>query len=224
MVGFLTAKQALGEIEGMIARATANSTIVMISPHLEVSAGLMSQLTNAGRQKVAIIMVCRGKDLRQGEREKLEQIPGLQLHFNERLHASCYYDDETMVITSLNLRDSSLGDSREMGVRLRRQTPGDTQAFEEARLEARLALRECQTDTSQPSPAGGRISQARKARKARRRHRECSHSGVKVGKDGDCEIYSCSKCGKEFQIQVADRRRERPWPLLPGSFEAGKSR
>ena len=76
----------------------------------------------------------------------------IDLRFNERLHAKCFYNEDTMVIASLNLYDSSFGDNREMGVLLRSSTEGDKEAFEDAKSEAQFIIRESQADTSRSKP------------------------------------------------------------------------
>ena len=58
MVDFLTATQARGEIEGIISKAKPYANIVMISPYIKVNEDLISRLTDAGRQKVVVVMVC----------------------------------------------------------------------------------------------------------------------------------------------------------------------
>ncbi len=150
MVQFVNATQARGEIERIISKAKYN--MVMISPYIKINDDFISRLTDAGQRKVKILMVCRAEELKIGEREKLEQIPNLDLRFNERLHAKCFYNEDTMVITSLNLYDSSLGDNREMGLLLRNNIEGDKEAFDEAKNEAQFIIRECQTNTSRAKP------------------------------------------------------------------------
>jgi phosphatidylserine/phosphatidylglycerophosphate/cardiolipin synthase-like enzyme len=147
MAKFLNAKQSLGEIERII--SNAKSTIVMISPYIKINDDLIQRLKDAGElRRVNVLMVCRKRDLNLVEREKLGAIHNLSLCFNERVHAKCFFNEDTMVITSLNLYDSSLGDNREMGVLLKNTIEGDKEAFEEAKNEAKFIIRECQSDTS----------------------------------------------------------------------------
>jgi len=87
-------------------------------------------------------MVCRGTDLIAEEKSKLEKIPNLVLRYNERVHAKCFYDEESMVITSLNLYKSSLGDNMEMGVILRNDIESDKIAYQQAKSEAQFIIRE----------------------------------------------------------------------------------
>jgi len=148
MVQFLNSTQARGEIERIISNARYDMS--MISPFIKINDDFISRITDACMSRnVNVVMVCREKDLNPIEREKLENIPNLALHFNERVHAKCFYNEDTMVITSLNLYNSSFGENREMGVLLKSTIEGDKEAFEEAKKEAQFILREFMSDTIQ---------------------------------------------------------------------------
>lgn len=140
MVEFLNTAQARGEIEGILTKAKTN--IVIISPFIKINDDLVSRLNDAGRRNVQITMVCREEDLRPEERTKIEETPNLELRFNERVHAKCFYNERCMVITSLNLYSSASGDNREMGVLLSNDIPEDRNALEDAKSEAQFIIRE----------------------------------------------------------------------------------
>lgn len=141
MVKFLNTTQARGEVESIL--TNARNYIVIVSPFIKINDDLISRLTDATvSRNVKITMVCREDDLRPEERKKVEQIPNLELCFNEKVHAKCFYNETYMVITSLNLYDSSTGDNREMGVLLSSGQPDDRSAFNDARNEAQFIIRE----------------------------------------------------------------------------------
>ncbi len=140
MVEFLNTTQARGEIEGILTKAKTN--IVVISPFIKINDDLVSRLNDAGRRNVRITLVCREEDLKPEERMKIEETPNLELRFNERVHAKCFYNERCMVITSLNLYSSASGDNREMGVLLSSDTPQDRNALEDAKSEAQFIIRE----------------------------------------------------------------------------------
>ncbi len=97
------------------------------------------------------MLVCSEKDIREKERQKVEKIRNLELLFNERVHAKCYYNEESMVITSLNLYESRDGDNREMGIFLSKFAEEDKVAFRDAVAEAEFIIRES-------TPAIGTVS------------------------------------------------------------------
>jgi len=141
MVKFLNRTQARGEVESIL--TNARNDIVIVSPWININDDLISRLTDAGANRnVKMTMVCREKDLRPEVRKKVEQIPNLELYFNEKVHAKCFYNETYMVITSLNLYDSSTGDNWEMGVLLSSGQPDDKSAFNDAKNEAQFIIRE----------------------------------------------------------------------------------
>jgi hypothetical protein len=141
MPRFLNATQARGEIESILTKARQN--IFMISPYIKVNDDLISRLADAGgRRKVKILLVCRENDLRDEQRKRVEQVPNLELLFNEKVHAKCYFNEDSMVIASLNLYDSAYGDNHEMGILLSNSDEEDRQAFRDARDEAAFIIAE----------------------------------------------------------------------------------
>jgi hypothetical protein len=213
MVEFINATQARGAIERILSKAKYD--MVMISPYIKINDDFISRLSDAGQRKVKILIVCHNEDLKPGEREKLEQIPNLEIRFNERVHAKCFYNEDTMVISSLNLYDSSLGDNREMGVLLR-NTDNDKEAFTDAKAEAQFIIRECQSDTSRSKPASnGRNQVAKKPTEYKNKNEtqpECQPSientivknlsnyfGVIKSED---ESGHCIRCGENIPLKL----------------------
>jgi PLD-like domain len=145
MVQFLNATQTFGEIQSIINQATNRSSIVMISPFIKVNDLILMRLIDAGKNRnVKITMVCRGENLNSEERMRLEQIPNLNLVWDEHVHAKCFYNDESMVIGSLNLYQSAAGINHEMGVLLHSDYESDREAFISAKNEAQFIIRNAQ--------------------------------------------------------------------------------
>ena len=132
MAKFLNTSRAYAEIEGIIDKAT--SRIVLISPFIKIPEPLLERLKYADGENVQIVVVCREKDLTDDEKSKLKQLKNLELHFDEHLHAKCFYNEESMVITSLNLLEHSQQHNREMGILL--TLKDDHDVFNEACAEA----------------------------------------------------------------------------------------
>ena len=139
MAKFLNTTQALGEVEGIL--TAAKTQIVLISPFIKINDELIARLTDSGtRRKVKIKLVCRESALKPEEKVKINQIANLELLFNEKVHAKCFYNESSMVITSLNLYESASGDNHEMGVLL--SAKEDEKAFIAAQDEAQYIIRE----------------------------------------------------------------------------------
>ncbi|HEY4650264.1 MAG TPA: hypothetical protein VIG72_02570, partial [Pontibacter sp.] len=52
--------------------------------------------------------------------------------YYDDLHAKCYLNDDSMIITSLNLYEFSMANNKEMGVLINKNDPADSRLFEEA--------------------------------------------------------------------------------------------
>ena len=70
-----------------------------------------------------------------GQVHYLDSLSHLSLHFLENLHAKCYFNEQSMVIASMNLYEYSEKNNREMGLLLERGA--DRAAFEDALQEAK---------------------------------------------------------------------------------------
>jgi RNA polymerase-binding transcription factor DksA len=148
MVQFLNATQTFGEIQSIINQAQNGTPIVMISPYIKVNDLILSRLIDAGSNRnVVINMICRVDDLKPDERARLEQIPNLNLASDEHVHSKCFYNNETMIIGSLNLYEPSAG-NHEMGILLRSNQASDKEAFQAAKNEAQFIIRNAKSHIS----------------------------------------------------------------------------
>lgn len=118
MAEIVSAKGTGHKVESIIQHA--QKEIVLISPYLRVDTIYMQELQLALRRKVTVKFVCRQEDLKDKESEKLLALPGIKVFGLPRLHAKCYYNESAMVITSMNLHESSEVNNREIGIYLDR--------------------------------------------------------------------------------------------------------
>jgi len=142
MVEFLNKDRAFAEIVEIVRKA--ESKIVLISPYIKIPTDLLERLKYMDGKNIKTIVVCRGKDLKDKEREDLKQLRNLELHFDEDLHAKCFYNEKSMVITSLNLHEHSQQNNREMGVLL--SSEEDSNVFKEAIDEADFIVSRAKRD------------------------------------------------------------------------------
>jgi hypothetical protein len=108
----------------------ARNTVVLVSPYLQLSDNWLSALHGAGTRKVRIVVIYGKKKSQPAAKEMLAKIPGLTLYFMKQLHAKCYFNEQQMVIASMNLYAYSAKNNQEMGIMLDRMSDG--QAFEDA--------------------------------------------------------------------------------------------
>jgi hypothetical protein len=150
MAKFLTAQRASAEIEEIIRKA--DKEVVLISPYVKIPEPLMQRFKYLDEKNIKITLVCKGEDLKTEGKNRLSDIEHLELRFLERLHAKCFYNQESMVIGSLNLYESSLGDNHEMGVLLTLKEDHDL--FLEAREEAYFIVKTAEIDRTVKKQSG----------------------------------------------------------------------
>ena len=136
MAKFLTTDGISSEITNII--KNARSQVTLITPYLKVSNILFERLKDADRQSKKINLVYGKDELKPDEKGKLQQLDNLSLHFSKDLHAKCYYNEECMVIASMNLHEYSQQHNKEMGVLL--SLKEDYYVFNEALTEAKFIL------------------------------------------------------------------------------------
>ena len=74
-----------------------------------------------------------------------KELKHLGLYFCENLHAKCYFNENLMVITSMNLHEFSQTNNREMGVLIKREEEKDHELFMDAKNEADFIIHASET-------------------------------------------------------------------------------
>lgn len=136
MAKFLTTRGATSEIEGII--NNAQKSVVLITPFVRIPASLFQNLMTRDKEGVRITLIYGKKDLENAVIDQLRQLKNVKVYFLDNLHAKCYFNEQCMVITSLNLFDFSEQNNREMGVLVTRQADGEF--FKEAVREANMMI------------------------------------------------------------------------------------
>jgi phosphatidylserine/phosphatidylglycerophosphate/cardiolipin synthase-like enzyme len=156
MAEFLTTHGTAFQIEKVIAGARKRLTLV--SPFLKLSKTLAERLQDAARRGVTITIVFGKEELEHEQELLLSGLVGVRMYFLPNLHAKCYFNEERMVITSMNMYEFSEKHNREMGVLLEAREPGYADALREvdsiiSAAEARsvLSARTRNRATYQPS-------------------------------------------------------------------------
>jgi phosphatidylserine/phosphatidylglycerophosphate/cardiolipin synthase-like enzyme len=116
----------------------AQQRIVLISPYLKLRPRIRELIEDALRRRVTV-QVVYGKKEECGGADLLRAVPGVQVTFCKNVHAKCYMNEQTGIITSLNLYDFSEAKNQEMGVLFDRTS--DPQLFAQAAEEAQRIVR-----------------------------------------------------------------------------------
>lgn len=132
MAKFLTTASTTSALEDIINKAQHN--LVFISPYIKIPNNIYQNLITADSKGIKTTLIYGKKiDIDQVTKKQLNSLSHISVYFLENLHAKCYFNEESMIITSMNLYDFSEKNNREMGILLTRKDDTDIymQAFDE---------------------------------------------------------------------------------------------
>lgn len=160
----------------------ARDRLVLISPFLKLNERMKELLEDKNRLKIDVRIVYGKSELQPEEINWLRGLDYVRTSFCRNLHAKCYLNETTGIITSLNLYEFSQVNNNEMGVLIRRDDDAELyrDTWEEAQRiirisdEVRISLEKVAKDPEQqPSaadaaeaedqPAAGKLSTSRLA-------------------------------------------------------------
>ena len=162
----------------------ARDRLVLISPFLKLNERMKELLEDKNRLKIDVRIVYGKSELQPEEINWLRGLDYVRTSFCRNLHAKCYLNETTGIITSLNLYEFSQVNNNEMGVLIRRDDDAELyrDTWEEAQRiirisdEVRISLEKVAKDPEQqPSaadaaeaedqPTAGKLSTSRLAAK-----------------------------------------------------------
>lgn len=114
MPKFLTTTGVAHEVENIIKGAKAK--LALVSPYLKLSQNFYERLRDADKKNVAILIVYGKVELNTEQKRQLADLKNLKLFFCTNLHAKCYMNENSCVITSMNMYEFSEKNNREIGV------------------------------------------------------------------------------------------------------------
>lgn len=142
MADFLTTSGTSSQIENIIMEA--KSKLILVSPYLKLSKTFFERLKDASSRGVSIKIIYGKDELKPNERNSLAELKTAELYFFENLHAKCFFNENKMVITSMNMYEFSEKTNREMGVLIDRVA--DKDLFEKAMNETLSILKSSEID------------------------------------------------------------------------------
>ena len=138
MAEFLTTQGTAYALENII--INANKWLILICPYLNITENFLSRLHEAEKKGVKIYIVYGKGELKPAEKAKLQKLANLSLRYYKNLHAKCYLNEESMIITSMNLLEFSEKTNREMGVLIRKGDDNDKKTYEDAIREVKSII------------------------------------------------------------------------------------
>ncbi len=174
MAIFLNTRKAVSEIEELI--RTAGEKLILISPYLKLSKDFKELLSFRNSNDRITTIIFGKQELKPEEMDFLESLRFVILRFNENLHAKCYANDKSIIITSLNLYEFSMANNKEMGVLLDKIE--DTEVFKNAVDEIEYII-----STSEKFSLGQRKP---KSLYKKAKNEESNHLNISIDKIGFC--------------------------------------
>ena len=146
MAKFLNTSATNYHLEELI--KSAKERLILISPFLKLSDRIRELLQDKNNLKIDTRIIYGKNEMQKSETEWFSKLSYIRASFCKNLHAKCYLNEDTCIITSLNLYEFSQVNNNEIGVLISRND--DAQIYQEALDEAQRLIR-ISTDTS-PAP------------------------------------------------------------------------
>ena len=117
----------------------ASDRLILISPFLKLNDRIKELLEDKNRLKIDVRVVYGKSELLPTEINWLNELSFIRTSFCKNLHAKCYINESSCIITSLNLYEFSQVNNNEMGVYLSRED--DAKMYRDAYEEAQRIIR-----------------------------------------------------------------------------------
>ena len=207
MPKFLTTTEISYRLEQIIKRA--ETSVLLISPYLKTNDRIREIIEARSHEGLDIRIVYGKKAIDLKEQAWIDSVPTMHKAFCENLHAKCYLNERTALLTSMNLYDYSQVNNTEMGILVDRDVSDSL--FEQIRNEAesiwqRGANRAHPTQTQKPRRSGGSCIRCRKDIEFNLKKPHCSNC-YKVWNQYKNRAYKekyCHKCGSKTSTTAQD--------------------
>ncbi|CAH1569228.1 phospholipase D family protein [Vibrio rotiferianus] len=117
----------------------ASERLILISPFLKLNDRIKELLEDKDRLKIDIRIVYGKSELQPDEINWLKGLSFVRTSFCKNLHAKCYMNESSCIITSLNLYEFSQVNNNEMGIFIDRDE--DANIYKDAYEEAQRVIR-----------------------------------------------------------------------------------
>jgi len=117
----------------------AKDKLILISPYLQICDRFKEMVEDKDRMKLDIRMVYRENKLQPQENNWLEGLQSIRTSVCKNLHAKCYINEKTALITSMNFYEFSQINNNEMGIVVNKID--DPELYKDIHEEAQRLLR-----------------------------------------------------------------------------------
>ena len=123
MAKFLTTIELSFQILQII--KTSDREIILVTPYIKLSPNLKDNLSEANRKGKEITLIHGKSGLSKEEETFLDSLDNLSIYFHQNLHAKCYFNEFSMLITSMNLYEFSEKQNKEFGILIEKEFDED---------------------------------------------------------------------------------------------------
>jgi len=117
----------------------ASERLILISPFLKLNDRIKELLEDKDRLKIDVRIVYGKSELQPEEINWLKELTFVRTSFCKNLHAKCYLNEDSCIVTSLNLYEFSQVNNNEMGIYVSRND--DSEIYKDAYDEAQRIIR-----------------------------------------------------------------------------------
>lgn len=117
----------------------ASDRLILISPFLKLNDRIKELLEDKNRLKIDVRIIYGKSELQPAEISWLNELSFVRTSFCKNLHAKCYINETSCIITSLNLYEFSQVNNNEMGVHISRDD--DAEMYKDTYEEAQRIIR-----------------------------------------------------------------------------------
>lgn len=132
MAEFLTTRKAVSVLDELL--QTTSKTLVLISPYLQLPVDFRNRLAARDKRKLQTQIIYREYKQKGDDLDFLNSLRLVSIKCHEYLHAKCYFDEQKMIMGSLNLYESSMRNA-EMCVLINKNDPADQKLFNDVLKE-----------------------------------------------------------------------------------------
>lgn len=122
MLTFLDTQNISSEIANLI--RNSKDRLYLITPYLQLNRLIKPLIKDIvfKNPRIQIILVCRSDKINVEDMKFLQDLKNVQIWALDNLHAKCYINEETAIISSMNLFQFSEGNNYEMGFKIDKKT------------------------------------------------------------------------------------------------------
>lgn len=214
----------------------ASERLILISPFLKLNDRIRELLEDKDRLKIDIRIVYGKSELQPDEINWLKGLSFIRTSFCKNLHAKCYMNESSSIITSLNLYEFSQVNNNEMGIFIDRDEDSEIykDSYEEAQRiirisdEVRISLEKVSSDTAEPVTNDGsntvdeetKVTSSKLAKKHKIKTDDflqaCVMKGYLSLKDGK---HTLTESGKEQGAEFKYSKRFGPYFIWPEGID-----